>query len=271
MRLLGTVGVACVLGLAGCSGGQAQHAPGQSPTTTPATAAVSRGSIQSVVTLKAAVAAAPGGLVTSPAAGVVLLGSDRVVRIRRNDGSVVPVSVPSGAAVTRVLVLAGQRVPARFPVAEVKAAGFGVVAEVDPASLYRLYLPVLSAKAQVTNGPGPFSCVLLSTVPTRQAGAGSSGGPLRVTCLVPADLPVFEGMPGVLALVTAEERDVLTLPLEAVAGSAARGTVVLVGPAGENTPRSVTLGASDGNRIAILSGLAEGDRVSLSAPNLAGG
>jgi hypothetical protein len=225
---------------------------------------VARGSIQSVVTLKATVAAAPSGVVTSPAAGVVLQGA---LRIKQMNGSVVPVTVPPGATVTKTLVTPGQHVPARFPVAEVKAAGFGMVAEVDPASLYRLYTPVLSAKAQVTNGPGPFSCALVSPVPTRN---NTDGATLRVTCLVPADLPVFEGMPGVMALVTAEERDVLTLPLEAVAGSAARGTVNLVGPGG-STQRAVTLGATDGNRIAILDGLAEGDRVTLPAPDLAGG
>jgi hypothetical protein len=225
---------------------------------------VARGSIQSVVTLKATVAAAPSGVITSPVAGVVLQGA---LRIKQLNGSVVPVAVPRGATVTKALVTPGQQVPARFPVAEVKAAGFGMVAEVDSASLYRLYTPVLSAKAQVTNGPGPFSCALVSPVPTR---THTDSATLRVTCLVPADLPVFEGMPGVMALVTAEERDVLTLPLEAVAGSAARGTVNLVRPSGV-AQQSVTLGATDGNRIAILDGLAEGDRVTLPAPDLAGG
>lgn len=258
--------MAYVLGLAGCSGGQAAPAPGQPPSSAPA-AVVARGSIQSVVTLKATVAAAPAGVLTSAAAGTVVLSSGSV-RIKKTDGSVVAVSAPAGAVITKVLVTPGQRVPARFPIAEVRAAGFGMVAELDPASLYRLYTPVISAKAQITNGPGPFPCVLLSSVPTRTTG---SGAPLRVTCLVPADLPVFEGMPAVMALVTAQERDVLTLPLEAVAGSVAQGTVNLLGPKGEPSLRSVTLGASDGNRIAILSGLAEGDRVSLPAPDLAGG
>ena len=94
-------------------------------------------------------------------------------------------------------------------------------------------------------------------------------GPLTVVCVVPADLTVFEGMPAVLALTTADVRDVLTLPVEAVAGTAERGLVLLEGPDGP-VEREVVLGPTDGIRIQIVSGVDDDDRVRVPGPDLDG-
>ena len=162
------------------------------------------------------------------------------------------------------------RLAAAGPVAEneslasVRAAGFVLAGKTDLAGLYRLVVDgtAKGARAQINNGPGPFDCGLLGSPEADDQGA------VTVLCAPPEDLVLFARLPGILAVTLDERTDVLTLPIGAVAGSSQQGTVAVV--AGDNRleERTVGLGITDGSRIEITSGLAEGDRVAAVAPNL---
>lgn len=75
-------------------------------------------------------------------------------------------------------------------------------------------------------------------------------------------------MRGQIALRSGQVSDVLTLPVTAVSGSADMGEVWVVDDEGEATIRQVRLGATDGARVEIVSGLEEGARVYAVPPPL---
>lgn len=249
---------------------------------------VTRGDIVSVITLSAVVRAAPMAYLTTPYAGLIDGFDNDAVRLTAADGSRLTLAPPSGAELVAPLAEVGQRVPGNFPVAQVRLTGFGLVAEIDETTIYRLYEPPVAARGEISQGPGPFDCPLVSGIPSfadlagvppggdrpgdapeRPSGQIAGTAALSVTCVVPSDLTVFEGMPAILALTTAEVHDVLTLPVEAVAGSAESGTVLLEGSDGI-MEQEVSLGPTDGVRIQIIAGLDEGDRVTMPAPDLDG-
>ena len=202
----------------------------------------------------------------------------------------VKLDFPSGLKVTDELVDEGQHVPANYPLARGRIEGFAMVAELDQQSLYKVYSPPLSARAQINEGPGPFDCPLANTVPTGTANASAPQHPagddefadedgpassadsgMRLVCVVPSDVDVFAGMAGVMAIRTASVKDALLLPVEAVAGDSSRGEVTVVKPGGGGTEsRTVRLGASDGGQVELVSGVREGEKVRVPAPNLAG-
>lgn len=208
-----------------------------------------------------------------------------------------------------------------------------MVALLDRQSLHKVYDPPLSARAQISEGPGPFDCPLANSVPSADAqpalpraesgtgtsdttggkggtgGTGGSGDPgdgpggdpdggadaydapaaesaadarggpaagggrnsgMRLVCVVPEDTRVFAGMVGVMAIRTASVKDALLLPVEAVAGDSSRGEVTVVEPNGGLDNRTVRLGATDGSRVELISGVREGERVRVPGPDLAG-
>lgn len=269
--------------LAGCTDGTRLPVIGSDrQAESPTVVTVTRGDIISVITLPAQVRAAPPAVLTSPEAGTVESVTGDAIVLVNDEGENVTLRVPAGTRLVAPLVERGDRIPANFPVAQLRLTGFGVVAEIDQTTIYRLYEPPLGARAEISQGPGPFDCPLVSRVPgfndlavgpssEPEAEALPTGpvGPLTVVCVVPADLTVFEGMPAVLALTTADVRDVLTLPVEAVAGTAERGLVLLEGPDGP-VEREVVLGPTDGIRIQIVSGVDDDDRVRVPGPDLDG-
>lgn len=279
--------LATLLILTGCTD-DAQLPAGASdpPADTPTMVTVTRSDIISVIVLPAQVRAAPPALLTTPEAGRVEDVTDESIVLVNDAGTRITLAPPAGVRLVIPLVERGSRVPANFPVAQLRLAGFGVVAEIDQTTIYRLYDPPIGARAEITQGPGPFDCPLVSSVPgfSDLAAAPPSGesadstpppvasepvGPLTVVCVIPADLTVFAGMPAVLALTTADVRDALTLPVEAVAGTAERGRVLLDGPDGP-VEQEVVLGPTDGIRVQIVSGVADGDRVVVPGPDLDG-
>ncbi|OZG62245.1 hypothetical protein BLEM_0791 [Bifidobacterium lemurum] len=88
-----------------------------------------------------------------------------------------------------------------------------------------------------------------------------------MACLVGKDIDVREGESGTLVLTASATQQSLLLPVSAVAGRSGKGTVTKVTDDGQEQV-SVELGASDGARIVITSGLSEGDTVLATAPNL---
>lgn len=279
---LSTAAVAALLAaglLGGCA--NAPDAP-RSPATGAnadserAVATVSRSSITSVVTVAATVTAGASVTVTAPARGTVRTLGERSVEYTLDDGGRHTVKLPEGLTISRRLVSPGDRVPAHYPVAEARVAGFALVAPLDQAALYKLYASPRSARGQINEGPGPFDCPLADSVPSRAAGDQESAEPnsataASVTCLIPTDLPVFAGMQGIVALAMERVDSALVLPVEAVAGTVQQGSVLLEGPDGRTRTQKVELGPTDGARIQIRSGLKEGDQVRIPGPGLTGG
>jgi hypothetical protein len=69
-------------------------------------------------------------------------------------------------------------------------------------------------------------------------------------------------------VVTGADDSAVLLPLEAIAGVAASGTVLVMAPGRPPEQRRVGLGISDGSRIAIASGLRAGETVRIPGPDL---
>ncbi len=170
---------------------------------------------------------------------------------------------PSVAVVARgmirsVLVLDG--VVARERADGAPTDHLEAVAIVPPELLYRLYDLPRSISVKLDRGPGPFDCPLSSL----GARGGESGDPLEapveLRCRIPQDIRAFPGVRLKIAVVTGEVRNVLILPLTAVAGESDQGYVTLLRD-GERIRREVRLGLTDGINIEIREGLSEGDRV----------
>lgn len=81
--------------------------------------------------------------------------------------------------------------------------------------------------------------------------------------VLPEDVPAFmrSGMTANLTFHVAERENTLLLPVSAVKGGGDAAVVRVPGPEGLPVEKSVRAGLSDGKRIEILDGLAEGERV----------
>lgn len=81
--------------------------------------------------------------------------------------------------------------------------------------------------------------------------------------VLPDDVPAFmrSGMTANLTFHVAERENTLLLPVSAVKGGGDAAVVRVPGPEGLPVEKSVRAGLSDGKRIEILDGLAEGERV----------
>jgi RND family efflux transporter MFP subunit len=76
-----------------------------------------------------------------------------------------------------------------------------------------------------------------------------------------SDGTLKEGMYAEAKIVLKQENNALTIPIQALERSNSGGTVLIVDTQGRVEERQVTLGAESSDRIAILAGLAENDRV----------
>ena len=292
--LIGCVFIAT--GLAGCAGGNADRplpkmTSGGPPTST---VAVARQDVTSVVTLDATVVASPDFVVTAPAAGAVGFTPEKtgVVALVQGEQEAMPVTLPVNATLTRELVPDGALVPVGLPVAEAHYVGFALSATIPPSTLYRFYGGLSSVRGQVERGPGPFDCQLLGTpspassvsarqVEAPQADAGAQGvapsppadggSGSQLSCAPPSGLELLIGSPAIVAVTTGNVANALVLPVEAVAGLTARGTVTLDVGGGRTENRDVTLGITDGSVVEIQHGLSDGDRVMIPSPNLPAG
>lgn len=218
------------------------------------------------------------------------------------------VPLPPSSTVVNLLVMPGTKVRAGLPIVDVQYAGFALQASLPPEKMYRLYGGILSAQGEITNGPGPFPCRILGvpfppgtgiqiaweppvasdsgTAPSTgasspaasvQAGeadarvsyrVGEIGQGVIVLGSTPSALRLIEGLPGLLAIRTAEASGVVALPVQAVAGVSQRGQVYVVSK-GVRVVREVTLGITDGTYIQIVSGLRAGEVVALPSPSIA--
>jgi hypothetical protein len=273
--ILGLVTAAALLASA-CSARPAQVVPPQNgPGQTMPPVAVSRSSITSVITLDGIVQATPSYAVVAPTKGRLSTrsGYGAGKKVKAGDRIGYVGKQPLRVLVTGVLgpwsVPDGMDVDARVPVASVRFGGFGVTAKLPPQWAYRMNSNPLGAKTQITGGPGPTTCrlVLPATDRTTSPDPAPGGVPLAVLCLLPRGTKTVSGLSAIVAVRTVERSNVLTLPVETVAGNDTTGQVAKI-VNGVPVVTDVKLGATDGVSIEIVSGLAEGDQVSPYGPNL---
>ncbi|MDO8964132.1 MAG: hypothetical protein Q7W30_06510 [Coriobacteriia bacterium] len=279
---------------------------GTTADTTLRTVIVQERHISSVLTLDAVVAVNPFIRIAAPSSGVLqAMSAGRVGIVSERGHAAKPVSIPTNTAIVSLLAKPGVRVSKGLPLINARLTGFALQAVVAPDQIYRLYDGVHSAQGQVDPGTGPFGTTVLGvpypvgsiTLPdetsadeaavasdatTTPRAAHSSretssfpvvttspgGGSIGVTIIAP--LPTgatsIEGLPGRIALVTAETT-ALVLPIEAVAGIAQEGQVYVM-QRNVAVLRNVTLGITDGSYVEITSGLVAGDVVRIPSPTI---
>jgi hypothetical protein len=217
------------------------------------------------------------------------------------NGRATRVDVPAGSTFSGRLVDDKSTVTAGMPVASAKFAGYGIVADLDGAQAYRIASAPGTVQAQIKDGPGPFPCTVLGAIAALPAGTPAppppatqppptpkSGAPippaglpnqpqqpqqqsdptgLRLVCTPQAGVKMINGVTATLQVVTATAQNVLTLPVEAVAGSQGTGKVDVVVD-GRRQSKDVTLGLTDGKVIEIKSGLTGDETIAVPGPNL---
>ena len=161
--------------------------------------------------------------------------------------------------------------PFVYPVATVRYTGFALNVE---AENFLKTLPentTLKAKFQVINGVGPTD-ILAVVTPATEYAEGSSTNTLFpqsnvLQCLIDKDTDVKIGQNATVVITAGTKENILLLPLSVIAGRQGKGMVTVIKD-GEQIQTEVTLGATDGAYIEILSGVEEGDVVSSVPPNL---
>jgi hypothetical protein len=273
---LGAVATALAVAaaLAVTSSGRGAHpVPASASTTAPDTVRVVRGSITEVTTFPAQVIVRPRYYLRAPAAGPLRLSHRIRAGADVGAGELLGttgrgrLTAPGSGVVTRVLIPEGSQAEAGIPVLELTYQGFGEQARVPPEAAYHILVTLLSARADITGGPGPFDCPLVEQpliAAVDEANPEASGPP--VLCLIPTKVRAYSGLTGTIAVKSRQANDVLVLPVTAVAGRAESGQVVLL-QAGKRTTRQVVLGATNGASIEIMDGLAEGDTVLARGPD----
>lgn len=198
-------------------------------------------------------------------------GSVRIVE-QRPRVATADITAPVAGKVT-LRVLKDQEVAVGDVIASVQPATNSVVATLTPEQRYRLIAAPTEATVTLRGGPGPFTCTGVTVGTTTDSGGqgdggtgGTGGTTASVRCAVPAEVTVFPGLSGQMALQTGAATGVLLLPTTAVQGLYATGKVWVVDEAGTQTPTDVTLGLTDGTQIEITGGLEEGTTVLQYAP-----
>jgi multidrug efflux pump subunit AcrA (membrane-fusion protein) len=165
-------------------------------------------------------------------------------------------------------------------VASIRQSSFKASGTISPLDQYRLLKMPESATVTIEGGPAPFKCHDLSiggsTAPEAPSDefndpaeepefqgpeSGGGGGGEAITCRVPRDVRVFNGLTMTMVVDAGTAEDVLVVPVTAVRGLVDRGTVWVTGDEGEPVERRVRLGISDGNVVEVTKGLKEGENV----------
>ncbi|MES0835412.1 HlyD family efflux transporter periplasmic adaptor subunit [Nocardiopsis tropica] len=171
-------------------------------------------------------------------------------------------------------VLVGDVLEPGAAVAEVAPDRFRAVASIPANDLYRFYEDPEDIMLKIDKGPPADVCEFLSLGAdgggggggedaggeTGEEGAGGGGGS-RLTCRVPSDLQVFDGVQGQLSVTTGEAENVLVVPVTSVRGTSEEGEVVVVAGDGSEEVREVRLGMSDGSLVEVTEGLGVGDMI----------
>lgn len=238
---------------------------GGMPSSSRGTAVVARMDITPILTLPATVADAVVLEVTADRPGTYLVDQAGKPAIRDDDGGTHVLGRP-GMEFIESIAAPGDVVVPGLPVARMRAPGFSIVAEVSGADLLRFLATPGGARAQISGAGAPFDCLLLSPVPSPSAGSDNTR---FVACGVPSEATALSGLNAILAVRFAGKQNVLSLPIEAVAGTIESATVFVDAAEGP-IEKSIQVGISDGLHIEVRGGLVEGDVVLLPSPSLLG-
>ncbi|WP_018682144.1 efflux RND transporter periplasmic adaptor subunit [Actinokineospora enzanensis] len=218
------------------------------------------------------------------------------------------IEVPTGSTFSGRLVDDRAKVTAGMPVVSAKYGGYGIVADIGGEQAYALADGTGVVRVQIKSGPGPFDCAVLGTIaalpagtippppapatpaapvqgdpkalPTQMApvpqpaeapGEGrepSSATGMRLVCTAPPDIRLINGAEATVEVVTAQVKQALVAPVEAVAGRQGNGKVDVLGPDGARQTKDVVLGLTDGRVVEIKSGLAGTETLAVPGPSL---
>lgn len=194
------------------------------------------------------------------------------------------IEAPVAGTVGEYDVLVGQTVAVGDTVGSISTGGFTVAGSLTAEQQYRLVSGPTSAEVQARGGPAPFACTDLRTGRSASGGGddggngGDGGGAVMpqdpmapdqgggsstaISCTVPSDVTVFDGLGATMVIEAGRAENVLVVPVTAVEGSFESGNVWVAGAdGGEPVETPVTLGLTDGELVEIREGLAEGDLV----------
>lgn len=255
-------------------------------------ALVERGSIENAVSVDGTVVPVEAVPVRSTRAGTVarvdvadgqqVAAGDVLYTVRVEsqpqpaaDGTVGPptsrvynVTSPAAGTLTGFALLVDQSVDIATETGAVQPPQHLVRADVGAAEQYRLTSQPETATVTIEGGPAPFECGGVRIVqPTGEAAA--TGASATLSCTVPDDVRVFVGLAASIELVAGAADDVLLLPTTAVLGSADAGIVYRPDASGEAEEVRIELGLTDGSRVEVRAGLAEGDEVLQFVPGAA--
>ena len=262
------------LALAGCASAENKQYGGQTSASgdrTAQTVRVETGDIVPTRSLKAQVGAGVDFAVLATKVGVFVPSVESGQRVEQGTvlGSVEDRQLVSPVGATVVSVIAARTtVPANYPVVTLRFDGFGLTGDLSNLVATVGNAP-FAGKFQVTDGVGPTDCS--GVVPlASDASSGAEGQSSTISisdsyaCLIPTDSLVRAGQSAILVVTAQARNDVASLPVTAVAGRLQKGQVRRP----DGTVLDVGLGATDGARIEITSGLKAGDTVSVTPPDL---
>lgn len=113
--------------------------------------------ITSVLVFDAVVVANPLFRVSASKDGTVAeMAGGRIGIMSANDTTAQPIAMPPSSEIVELLVQPGTTVTAGLPIINARYVGFAIQASVAPEKVYRIYNGIISAKGEITNGPGPF-------------------------------------------------------------------------------------------------------------------
>lgn len=166
-----------------------------------------------------------------------------------------PVISPADGVINKIF--AKGKIPKNYPLFEISYLGFSLNIKISNFNASG-NTDNLKAKFQIQNGIGPeeILAVVLSSEDTTS-----------LECLISHENDVQLGQQGIVVVVDEIRKDVMRLPLSAVAGRNKSGTVTKK-MNGELKNVKVELGATDGAYIEIISGVNVGDEIYSLAPNL---
>jgi membrane fusion protein, multidrug efflux system len=186
------------------------------------------------------------------------------------------VTAPVAGTLASLGVLVDQIVAVGDAAGSISPGTLSITATLTQAQQFRLLSPPGTAEVDVQGGPAPFTCtgLVLGAAPAGSdpggepagdpamgpGGAPATGG-TTARCSVPSGTTVFAGMTATVAIAAGEATDVLVVPVTAVQGAVANGTVWVLADGGEPEERAVTLGLTDGEQIEVREGLTEGEPV----------
>ncbi|RLK55409.1 hypothetical protein CLV68_4894 [Actinokineospora cianjurensis] len=213
--------------------------------------------------------------------------------------------VPAGSTFAGRLVDDKATVTAGMPVVSAKFGGYALVADIDGAQAYALAEGLGAVRGQIKSGPGPFDCAVLGTTaalppgtipdppappapaapvpgapveaapvqapapqPEQDSRAPSESTGMRLVCVPPAGLKLINGAEATIEVITAQAKQVLVAPVEAVAGKQGAGKVDVLDANGTRQTKDVVLGGTDGDVVEIKSGLTGTETLALPGPDL---